>query len=59
MPYISEEGGRLNNFAKEPKMYTATPPDKKQQRNYLIQGILGASLVVGLIVLAVSVSNMG
>jgi hypothetical protein len=26
MPYTNEEGGRLNNFAAEPKVYQADPP---------------------------------
>ncbi|WP_146006028.1 photosystem II assembly protein Psb34, partial [Fischerella thermalis] len=26
MPYTTEEGGRLNNFAREPKVYQAEPP---------------------------------
>ena len=33
MPYTNEEGGRLNNFAAEPKVYQADPPTKSQQRN--------------------------
>ncbi|MGA7937028.1 MAG: ssl1498 family light-harvesting-like protein, partial [Kovacikia sp.] len=28
MRYTTEEGGRLNNFAIEPKMYKAEPPTK-------------------------------
>ncbi|MDY7022471.1 MAG: ssl1498 family light-harvesting-like protein, partial [Cyanobacteriota bacterium] len=32
MPYTTEEGGRLNNFAVEPKVYTAEPPNKTQVR---------------------------
>ncbi|MEB3831544.1 photosystem II assembly protein Psb34 [Phormidium sp. CCY1219] len=56
MPY-TEDGGLLNNFAKEPKMYTAKPPNKKQQRNYLVQAVFALLLVSGLIVLAVSVSG--
>lgn len=59
MPYINEEGGRLNNFAVEPKMYQAEPPTKTQQRNYIIMGSLAAVLVSGLIFVAYSVSNMG
>lgn len=56
MPYTTEEGGRLNNFANEPKMYEAEPPTASQKRNYLILGGLGLALVVGLMVVAVSVS---
>lgn len=54
--YTTEEGGRLNNFAVEPKMYQAEPPTKTQQRNYIILGALGAVLVGGLIFVASSLS---
>ncbi|WP_017718500.1 photosystem II assembly protein Psb34 [Kamptonema formosum] len=57
MPYTEEEGGRLNNFAVEPKMYKAEPPTKAQQRNYLVLGILAAVLVAGLFYVAFSVST--
>ncbi|ACK68834.1 conserved hypothetical protein [Gloeothece citriformis PCC 7424] len=53
MPYTTEEGGRLNNFAAEPKVYQATPPTKKQQRNYIILGILALLLVGGLFGVAI------
>ncbi|CAD5943209.1 hypothetical protein PCC9214_02063 [Planktothrix tepida] len=56
MPYTKEEGGRLNNFAVEPKVYTAEPPTSSQKRNYLIAGIAGIVLVGGLVVLAASIS---
>ncbi len=56
MPYTVEEGGRLNNFAVEPKVYTAEPPNSKQIRNYFILGGLGAALVGGLLFIAVAVS---
>ena len=56
MPYTTEEGGRLNNFAVEPKMYQAEPPNRQQKRNYVILGIAGMALVAGLVVVAASVS---
>ncbi|MEM6256135.1 MAG: ssl1498 family light-harvesting-like protein [Cyanobacteria bacterium P01_D01_bin.156] len=56
MPYTTEEGGRLNNFASEPKMYEATPPTADEKRNYTIFGILAAALVVGLIAITTVVS---
>ena len=59
MPYTTEEGGRLNNFAVEPKIYQAEPPTKSQQRNFLILGVLGTVLVGGLVFVAFSVSNLG
>ncbi|MFQ4139321.1 photosystem II assembly protein Psb34 [Nodosilinea sp. PGN35] len=56
MPYTTEDGGRLNNFANEPKMYEAEPPNAAQKRNYVILGGLALALVAGLLVVAVSVS---
>lgn len=56
MPYTTEEGGRLNNFAAEPKVYQADAPDKKQQMNYIVLGILAFLLVGGLLFVAFSVS---
>jgi len=56
MPYTTEEGGRLNNFANEPKVYQAEPPTRSQMRNYLILGIGSAVLLGGLIFVAFSVS---
>lgn len=58
MPYTTEDGGRLNNFANEPKMYEAAPPDKNQQRNYIILGALGFLLLAGVITVAVLASNV-
>ncbi|EGK85848.1 ssl1498 family light-harvesting-like protein [Microcoleus vaginatus PCC 9802] len=55
MPYIKDDDGRLNNFAKEPKMYGAEPPNQNQQRNYLIMGIAAVMLVAGLVFVAASV----
>ncbi|MFB6276751.1 MAG: photosystem II assembly protein Psb34 [Halothece sp.] len=49
MPYTKEDGGRLNNFAVQPKMYVAEPPNKKQRRNYIIMGV-ASILLVGLLV---------
>lgn len=57
MPYTTEEGGRLNNFAKEPKIYEAEPPTEGQKRTYLLLGIAATALVVGLILVAFFVSQ--
>ncbi|AFZ37357.1 hypothetical protein Sta7437_3873 [Stanieria cyanosphaera PCC 7437] len=57
MPYTEEDGGRLNNFAVEPRMYTAEPPTKTQQRNYLVFGVLALLLIGGVISVAVFASN--
>lgn len=56
MPYTTEEGGRLNNFAVEPKMYEAEPPTAGQKRNYIILGVFAIALIAGLFTLAVVVS---
>jgi len=56
MRYTVEDGGRLNNFAIEPKMYKAEPPTGNQRRNYIILGVVGMVLVGGLMAVAVSVS---
>jgi hypothetical protein len=54
MPYTDDDG-RLNNFAREPKMYQAEPPNKEQQRKYIFLGIAGAVLVTFLVVVAAAV----
>jgi hypothetical protein len=56
MRYTTEEGGRLNNFAIEPKMYQAEPPTKTQQRNYIFLGASAVALIASLFVVAAFVS---
>jgi hypothetical protein len=56
MRYTSDETGLLNNYAVEPKMYQAEPPNSKQQRSYIILGVVALTLVGGLCAIAVSVS---
>ena len=56
MPYTTEEGGRLNNYAQEPKMYQAEPPSATQKRNYIVLGVAAIALLGGVIAVAVSVS---
>jgi hypothetical protein len=56
MPYTTEEGGRLNNFASEPKMYQAEPPSQGQKLFYTIFGVGALALIGGLIFIAISVS---
>lgn len=58
MPYIQEEGGRLNNFAKEPKIYEAEPPTAAEKRNFVFLGIAAMVLVSSLIFVAFSASNI-
>ncbi len=57
MPYTEEEGGRLNNFAREPKMYTAEEPTSAEKRNYLVFGVLAFLLLSGVIAVAVYASS--
>ena len=57
MPYTEEEGGRLNNFAREPKMYQAEEPSKGEKRNYLILGTLAFLLLSGVMAIAVYASS--
>ncbi|MGV2830135.1 photosystem II assembly protein Psb34 [Myxosarcina sp. GI1(2024)] len=57
MPYTTEDGGRLNNFASEPKMYQAEEPTKNEKRNYVIFGILAFLLVSGVMAVAVYASS--
>ncbi|MGM3308659.1 photosystem II assembly protein Psb34 [Anabaena sp. WFMT] len=59
MPYTNEEGGLINNFAREPKVYEAEPPTPTQQRNYVVLGLAAALLVGGVIFVAFSVSHVG
>ena len=58
MPYINDEGGRLNNFAVEPKVYQADPPNQTQKRNYIIGGVAAVILLAGIMFVAFSVSSV-
>ena len=57
MPYTTEEGGRLNNFAREPQMYKAEPPTPAEKRNFIFLGIFGALVTVGAIAVAIFASG--
>ena len=59
MPYTTEEGGRLNNFASVPEMYRAEPPNSTDKRNYLILGTLGAIIIGAVITVAFYASSAG
>ena len=56
MRYTVEDGGRLNNYAVEPKMYEAEPPTSLEKRNYAILGTIAAALVASVVVIAFVVS---
>lgn len=57
MPYTTEDGGRLNNFAEEPRVYVAKPPTKSEQRNYALLGVGALLLVAGLCSVAFLVTS--
>ncbi|MFZ9739495.1 MAG: photosystem II assembly protein Psb34 [Prochlorotrichaceae cyanobacterium] len=59
MRYTVEDGGRLNNFAVEPKMYQAEPPTANEKRNYAILGGLAIVLVGGLVAVTFAASQVG
>jgi hypothetical protein len=56
MRYTEEEGGLLNNFAVEPKVYSSEPPTKKQQIQYIVLGLGALGLIGGLFFVAFAVS---
>ena len=56
MRYTVEDGGRLNNYAVEPKMYEAEPPTASEKRNYIVLGIVAAVLIVSVVSVAFVVS---
>jgi hypothetical protein len=56
MPYVKDDDGRLNNFAREPRMYQAEPMSADQKRTYLILAGSVGLLVVGLVAVAAGVS---
>ena len=58
MPYTEEEGGLLNNFAREPQMYTADEPDASEKRSYVIYGVLAFLLLGGVVTVAVYASGV-
>jgi hypothetical protein len=58
MPYTEEEGGLLNNFAREPKVYQAEPPTKDQKQSFLVLGIVAVVLLGGLVFVAFSASGV-
>ena len=57
MPYTEEEGGILNNFAREPQMYTADEPTSGEKKNYIVFGALAVALIGGVIAVAVYASS--
>ena len=58
MPYTVEDGGRLNSFAQEPRMYKDAEADASQKPQLVITGVLTTLLVGALIALANYASNV-
>lgn len=57
MPYTKEEGGLLNNFAREPQVYQADAMSSGQKRGYLILAVGTFVLIGGLVLVAFLVSK--
>ena len=56
MTTISDENGIINNFAKEPQMYYAEAPNKKEQRSYVVYGAIASRVIAGSVFTAIFVS---
>jgi hypothetical protein len=56
MPYIKDDDGRLNNFAREPQIYAAAPMTAEQKRSRTLLFAIGGALVVGLLVMTAVIS---
>ena len=56
MPYVKDDDGRLNNFAREPQIYAAEPMTAEQKRSRTLLFAIGGALVVGLMVVAAVIS---
>ena len=57
MTVTHEDGGRLNAFAREPKMVLAEPLTGPQQRQRLLLYGLGAGLVMVMVAITAWVSH--
>ena len=55
---FKDDDGRLNNFAREPKLYQAQPLSETEKRNYIILAVITVFLVGGLIAVAVFASSV-
>jgi len=55
---FKDDDGRLNNFAREPKVYQAQPLTEKEKRNYIILTVITVLLVGGLIAVAIFASSV-
>ena len=55
---FKDDDGRLNNFAREPKLYQAQPLSETEKLNYIVLAAIAVLLVGGLIAVAVFASNV-
>ena len=55
---FKDDDGRLNNFAREPKLYQAQPLSETEKRNYIVLAAIAVLLVGGLIAVAVFASSV-
>ncbi|MFM7437442.1 MAG: photosystem II assembly protein Psb34 [Snowella sp.] len=55
---FKDDDGRLNNFAREPKVYQAQPLTEKEKLNYIILALITVFLVGGLITVAIFASSV-
>lgn len=51
-----DQEGLTNNYAVEPNMYYAAFPSQEQARQYALQGLVAATLIIGLIFTSFAVS---
>ena len=59
MRYTVEDGGRLNNYAVEPKMYQAEEPTASDKKSYVLFGGIAVALLGGIIAITVAASQVG
>ena len=55
---FKDDDGRLNNFAREPKVYQAESLTEQEKRNYIILTVITVLLVGGLIAVAIFASSV-
>ena len=55
---FKDDDGRLNNFAREPKIYQTQPLTEQEKRNYIILTVITVLLVGGLIAVAIFASSV-
>ncbi|MEN9204341.1 MAG: ssl1498 family light-harvesting-like protein [Thermostichales cyanobacterium SZTDM-1c_bins_54] len=56
MPYVTEENGKLNNFAREIEPVVMEPRTPSQKRLLIMTALMGAVLVAGSLWIATLVS---